>query len=446
MERSERSVAVVGAGPAGLAAAWRLLGSGVGVRVYEATSRVGGRLRTEHVSGVAADAAVQLLSSGYTETRRLIGALGQGGRLVEVAGRDALWRGGRPHPVRYGSLTSMVGSGALPMRLKLRMGVRYVPFLERHGRELDLNEPLRAARAGLDGASIAEWGAEHVGRDFVELLVYPLLAAYYGVTPEETGAGFFHALAKAGMHVDLLGVRGGLGELAESMAVGLEREGVELHRGRAVRRVWADASGARVATDRGEWSHDGVVVAVPPGAVAGLLPGLSLPLPATRSSATLVLATRTRLRTGWFGLSIPRAEREGRVLSAVCVQEEKGASLADGPGGSLVLIPAPEVGERWAVSEAEAVLAEALPALEAVLPGARSRVVEGRLVRLEHGVWVPAPGHFERVAALRSDPATGTAPLPPRLALAGDYLVAPTVEGAVRSGLEAADRITAAAS
>ena len=83
-------------------------------------------------------------------------------------------------------------TGALPSRLKLKLGLRYVPFLERHA-ELTMHDP--AAAAALDGESIAEWGRRELGDDFVELLVYPLLASHYGVTPEETSAAFFHGLA-----------------------------------------------------------------------------------------------------------------------------------------------------------------------------------------------------------------------------------------------------------
>ena len=46
-----RSVAVVGAGAAGLAAAWTLVRAGVAVTVYEAAGRAGGVIRTERHDG-----------------------------------------------------------------------------------------------------------------------------------------------------------------------------------------------------------------------------------------------------------------------------------------------------------------------------------------------------------------------------------------------------------
>jgi phytoene dehydrogenase-like protein len=43
-------IGVIGAGPAGLAAAWSLGETGRRVRVYEAEARPGGRLRKEEVA------------------------------------------------------------------------------------------------------------------------------------------------------------------------------------------------------------------------------------------------------------------------------------------------------------------------------------------------------------------------------------------------------------
>jgi protoporphyrinogen/coproporphyrinogen III oxidase len=427
-------IGVVGAGPSGLAAAWRLASHGRRVRVYEARE-VGGRLRTERLGGVGADVAVQLLSSTYTELVALAQAAGAAHLLVRVPGRDALWRAGRAHPLRYGSVTSMAASGALPTLLKVRMGLKYVPFLERHAEVLDLNAPVLACAAGLDRETIGEWGGRELGEDFVELMAYPLLSAYYGVTPEETGAGVFHALARAGLRVRLLGIRGGVGALSDAIAGWLERGGVEIRRGVTVEEVVVEAAGAEVRFAGGSEAHDGVIVAVPPQAAARLVPAAPwLGEISTRATATLVLATDGLLGTGWFGLSIPRREPPGRMVAAICVQEEKGV---EGVGPGLVVVPAPEVGARWAEASPGEALEAALPVLDEVLPGIRSRVREARLVRLVGTTFVPRPGHFgwveERVAGA----------LPPRLALAGDYLVAPTVEGAVRSGLRAAERVMA---
>src|SRR5690606_38316002 len=166
----ERGVAVVGGGPAGMAAAWRLHRAGVPVTVFEAEEWLGGRTRTDRLEGFTIDAGAQLFGSMFTRFRELARQLGLEGELISASGRDALWREGRAHEVVYGSVTSMLASGGLSWRTKMRLGTTYVPFLQRHSDVLDLHAPELAAEAGLDQESIAEWGERALDRHFVEHL------------------------------------------------------------------------------------------------------------------------------------------------------------------------------------------------------------------------------------------------------------------------------------
>ena len=445
MADQDTVIGIVGGGAAGLAAAWRLLGEGRRVRLYEASPRVGGRLRTEAVAGVEADAAVQLLSGGYDRLLAMAGDLGIQERITPVPGRDALWRRGRAHALEYGSVARMAVSGALPARLKMRMGLRYVPFLERNADRLDLNDPSLAGP--LDRESIAEWGRRELGEDFVELLVYPLLAAYYGSTPEETSAAFFHALAHTGMGVRVIGIRGGAGAMAADLSSALCARGLELRTDAAVERLDLAGGSIRLRVAGEDTEHGAVVVAVPPREALRLMPASAwLADVPVRSTATLVLALDESPRTGWFGLSVPRVEPPGERVAAVCVQEEKSTDLVPTGKGALVIIPAPEEAERWAGSGPREALERALPALDQLLPGVRETIREARLIRFPGGVSIPTPGRLAPIPGATAGPGGSATPdLPPNVVLAGDYLVAPTVEGAVRSGERAAERIIAGA-
>ena len=89
------------------------------------------------------------------------------------------------------------------------------------------------------------------GGDFVDHLVYPQLAAYYGALPQETSAGFYHGLARHGMDVSVYGIRGGMGRLAEGLAAAIRAGGGAVRTGSAVARVEPDSEGVVVVAGEG---------------------------------------------------------------------------------------------------------------------------------------------------------------------------------------------------
>lgn len=443
MSHEPSSVGVVGAGPAGLAAALTLAFEGVPVHLYDVRPEPGGRMRTSTLEGVRLDVGVQLLGSYYTETFALAARAGVDGLLVRAPGRDALWREGTAHGVAYGSVPSMAASRALPAALKLKLGTRYLAFLTRHATALDPNDLTSAAAAGLDRESIAEWGRREMGGDFVELLVYPQLAAYYGMLPEETSAGFYHALARAGLAVSVYAVHGGMGELARALAQALEGRGGRIRTGIEVRAVRPVSQGVDVEWDDGAARHAAVIVATPSDTARAILAPGGLDeradswLAAVRRApaASLGLVVEGRIPAEFFGLSFPRDVTAGERVAALCVQGRKGAALDTESRSGLVILPAPGEADRAASAPPRETLERLLPAVRLALPTVVDRVIRARVYRHPSGSTIFYPGYLEHLRNF--DPDT----LPARIALAGDYLVAPTVEGAVRSGLHAARRV-----
>ncbi len=68
---SDKKVAIIGAGLAGLSAAITLQDAGCEVDVYESSDRVGGRVATDLIDGYRLDRGFQLINSSYPELLRL---------------------------------------------------------------------------------------------------------------------------------------------------------------------------------------------------------------------------------------------------------------------------------------------------------------------------------------------------------------------------------------
>ncbi len=414
------------------------------MRVYEARPWVGGRMRTDVVDGFRIDTATQLFGSMYAELFRLLREVGAGHLAVRTAGRDAIWRGGRAHEIVYGSATSMLASSAVPLGTKMRMGAKYLPFLTQHSRQLDMHALERAV--SLDRESVAAWGERELGPEFVRTLAFPLLAAGYGGTPEQTSAVLYHLMARYGMGVEVHALRGGAGGFCKALTARLREGGTEVLTSTPVARVSLTGSAVEVAAEgeggeAGGERFDGVVLALPAPLARVLLPETAHALRAWlegvrfRPHVTVALLLDRPLRVPYFGLSFPAGETETAAVASV--QENKEPQLVPPGKGLLVIFANPARASRLLEAEPRAVVDAMLPELERAFPDLASSILRAKLYRWPEGVALFYPGYLEHLQRFRTGAIEDDLPL----VLAGDYLHAPTVEGAVVSGARGAERL-----
>ncbi|HEX5188237.1 MAG TPA: protoporphyrinogen oxidase, partial [Streptosporangiaceae bacterium] len=164
-------VAIVGAGIAGLAAAYFLRDSGAAVTVLESSPRTGGKLAVSAVAGIQVDAGAEALLARRPEGVELIKALGLGGDLVSPGTTTArLWSRGvfRQLPRRQ-----FMGVPADVTELE-RSGILSPGGLERARQDALLAETSRPA-----DVPVAEVVAARFGAEVVDRLVDPLLGGVY---------------------------------------------------------------------------------------------------------------------------------------------------------------------------------------------------------------------------------------------------------------------------
>lgn len=112
-------IIVVGAGIAGLTAAFRLSQQGYEVTVLEGDSRVGGRMSSAQRDGYRFDRGAVSLSTKYEHMHKLIAEVGIADQVVPCPDTIGIPRDGDIHRIRSQALWRAAGTGLLSTRSKL---------------------------------------------------------------------------------------------------------------------------------------------------------------------------------------------------------------------------------------------------------------------------------------------------------------------------------------
>lgn len=429
---------VIGAGLAGLAAAYRLSGGGWDVEVLEKSRGVGGRCSTVPEQGFLFDTGAQYCRDSYDSTLKTAIELALGERFRVPAERPGVYLDGRTHPFipRSANPAGLLPWKALGARSLRDVGRVAAPLVSGY-RSYNLRFPEWWLRADRESAAGALRGV--VSRKFARGFMEP--AAEFAL-----GAGLSD-LSAAGMFVALrmlladrtLSFTTGIGSVGEALASRLEVRtgaavtGVAVRGGRAVG-VFGEVDGRGI-----EEGADLVVSAVPAAEALALCPELEGALRPVldgvpRSDALVVNVACERDPEGTAGpVLLPAGERFS--ASWACTSRSKALEYA--PTGACVLTVV-FAGRRASalLSEPDGKLLEAaLSDAARLYPAGGLQPKAFRVDRHPAGWPVVVPGYSAAVRRLARE-GSGI----DNLLLAGDWTASPTMEGAVMSGFNAAER------
>jgi protoporphyrinogen/coproporphyrinogen III oxidase len=465
------TVAIVGGGISGLAAAFFLRDRGVAVTVLEGSPRLGGKLAVSEVGGVAVDEGAEALLARRPEGTDLIGAVGLADRL-ELPGTTSagIWTRGRLHPLPK---RQFMGVPADLGELQ-NAGILSDAGLAR------ARDDLRLPTTPRDGdVSVGSYVGARFGPELVDRLVDPLLGGVYaGRSGELSFEATLGGLAEASRRHRSLAeaaasllpapggpgrppaarpvfttLSGGLGTLPPAVAA---QSGATVRTGAMVREL------ARTARPDGEgwrltvgptrapgWlDADAVILAIPARPASRLLAAVADAAAAASalgeieyaSMAIVTLAYRAGAfpaRPDGSGYLVPAVD--GRAVKAVTFSTVKWPHLRAGEAGlEIVRCSVGRIGEEAVLQRDDAELAGLAAADLAAATGVRGEPADVRVSRWGGALPQYTVGHIERVRRIRASVAGQ-----PGLAVCGAVYDGVGIPACIASARLAADQVLA---
>ncbi|MCH7642388.1 MAG: NAD(P)/FAD-dependent oxidoreductase [Chloroflexi bacterium] len=170
-------IGVIGAGAAGLAAAYDFGRAGHGVTVYESAPFVGGQASTIEVGGGRLERGYHHLFTNDKAILDLMDELGIAGSMRWIPSTVGIYTNGKVYP--WSSPLDLLRFGALSLRDRIRLGMV--------AKKLQRMKDWRS----LENVSAAEWIRENAGSSIYEKVWEPLLRGKFGDRFENVGMPWF---------------------------------------------------------------------------------------------------------------------------------------------------------------------------------------------------------------------------------------------------------------
>lgn len=433
----DKNIAVVGAGIAGLTAAYYLKKFGYSVTVYEASDGVGGRMTSDKINDCLIDRGAQFLSSDYSTIMPLIHELGMEPELVETSSWMGIVRNHKIRKISANHFFSPVSSGYLSLKEALHFFYKINTWQSKI-----LNLPLGdyAAWSAFDDEYADSFIRREFGENILEYMIEPQMQGFHYQSPEE--ASRIHALMLISYMLrkgKVMSLHHGMGSLPEKLASLLD---IKLNC--AILSLNIEATGnISLESNAGKFYADKVVLTTPATigkSIFKFANDIETILLQTKYNSTINIGIATDLN--WqlpkslrdiYGILIPRSERQ--KIAGIGIESNKNAARIIEGELFDIMLDSQHGSELFDVPDDE-ILKTITPELENYFPRLSQSIRLSHFVRWKDAVPLSSLGRSSNIKKYKEtlDPSTP-------VILAGDYMGFPYTDSAAFTGKWAADFI-----
>ncbi len=423
---------IIGAGIAGLTAAYQLKQAGQDVLVLEKNDYVGGRMANVEWEGFLVDIGAKFVTTADTSLLKLVAELGLSDQMVksEEGLRITIYRDGRLHSANFLSIPSYFGWSGVSLKARLAM-LRLLPHFLKLGRLKSVYHLERASLPDVD-ETFEQFFKEKISAEMFEYWAIPMFETMCSYTGADVSRKAFLAMMVSYLNAASVTFREGIGMLPKRLA---ERVEVQLTAQVNGIRTNSDGSGVEVrySVDGGSKtvSADRVIVAVPGNHV---LPLLDDPRPAWQAffpkvhystGAMHYHIAETDYRPPVKGTFVPRSS--GLPVNSVSFERHQ--------GGRWLMLTDPSVYSFDMAQNPNELAAQAQEVACTIFPALKGTFRAHRIFKWRDKLPTFRPGYLDALAGFWEDPQEGP------VYFCGDYFAGPSTGGALYTGMECAERV-----
>lgn len=423
---------IIGAGIAGLTAAFQLKKAGIQTLILDENDYVGGRMFTIDWEGFRVDGGAKFVTTSDRFLLDMVRELSLEGELVKSKEGliTTIYRNGKMHSANFLSIPSYLGWSGVSLGARLAM-LKLIPhFLS----VASLKNPyhLEQAPGKDDEVTFEEFFKTRISEEMFEWWAIPMfetMCSYHGY---DVSRKAFLALMVSYLNADSVTFKTGIGALPEAMAKQLN---VELQAKVTRIDLYPDGSGGTVTYIKNGTSHtisgNLIVVAIPGNHVLELF---AEPRPAWQRffpkvhyapGALQYHVCETDFQPPVEGTFIPRSL--GLPINAMgfeCYKDGRWLMLTD-PSVSLYPTREPD----------EVLIERAIQVMVGIFPQLKGTFKAYKIFHWDGKVPAFRPGYLQALSDFWADPQEGP------VYFCGDYFAGPSTGGALYTGKEAAERV-----